>query len=248
MDKSIPKRQLRAKPQCLTRRNHSGIDPDSQRLWWQKASANPIGESIDTPLPARYACQAQLMDIVRGYEALSRPLRSPVVAIGNFDGVHRGHAHIFATARAHAHGGELVMLTFDPHPAKVLAPTLAPPLITPLSRKLELCADAARRMGVTSVHPVVCDLTDVKAPLAPAYDRILLDAPCSGLGVLRRHPEAKWRRQPTDAAPLAPSPPAALEGVRPGRGPGRASEGLARQRVRAGLDEPRSHRFGHPPG
>ncbi len=70
-------------------------------------------------------------------------------------------------------------------------------------RKLELGADSARRMGVTSLHPVACDLTDPRAPLAPLYDRILLDAPCTGLGVLRRHPEAKWRRAPADIVALA---------------------------------------------
>ncbi len=70
-------------------------------------------------------------------------------------------------------------------------------------RKLELCADHARRLGVTSVHPVACDLTDERAPLQPQYDKILLDAPCTGLGVLRRHPEAKWRREPGDARELA---------------------------------------------
>ena len=35
------------------------------------------------------------------------------------------------------------------------------------------------------------------------YDLIVLDAPCSGLGVLRRHPDAKWRLQPTDVPRLA---------------------------------------------
>jgi riboflavin kinase/FMN adenylyltransferase len=82
------------------------------------------------------------MDSFRSHTSLPRRLREPVVAIGNFDGVHRGHAHIFAEARrrAHAHGGEAVVLTFDPHPAKVLAPAFAPPLITPLARKLELIA------------------------------------------------------------------------------------------------------------
>src|SRR5437879_11763988 len=83
------------------------------------------------------------MDTFRGHTSLSRRLRNPVVAIGNFDGVHRGHAHIFQEARrlATGLGGESVVLTFDPHPAKVLAPTYAPPLITPLARKLELIAD-----------------------------------------------------------------------------------------------------------
>jgi 16S rRNA (cytosine967-C5)-methyltransferase len=71
------------------------------------------------------------------------------------------------------------------------------------ARKLDLGADLARRLGVTSMRAIACDLTDGHAPLAASYDRVLLDAPCSGLGVLRRHPEAKWRRQPDDARALA---------------------------------------------
>jgi 16S rRNA (cytosine967-C5)-methyltransferase len=70
-------------------------------------------------------------------------------------------------------------------------------------RKLDLGRELSRRLGVTSTTAVVCDLTDPAAPLAASYDRLLLDAPCSGLGVLRRHPEAKWRRKPEDRAELA---------------------------------------------
>ncbi|HEX9105369.1 MAG TPA: 16S rRNA (cytosine(967)-C(5))-methyltransferase RsmB, partial [Polyangia bacterium] len=70
-------------------------------------------------------------------------------------------------------------------------------------RKLGLAADLAHRLGVTSTTPIRCDLTDPSAPLAASYDRVLLDAPCSGLGVLRRHPEAKWRRTPDDVRALA---------------------------------------------
>jgi 16S rRNA (cytosine967-C5)-methyltransferase len=70
-------------------------------------------------------------------------------------------------------------------------------------RKLELCADHARRLGIATISTTACDLTDPRAPLAPTYDRVLLDAPCTGLGVLRRHPEAKWRRAPGDARELA---------------------------------------------
>jgi riboflavin kinase/FMN adenylyltransferase len=81
------------------------------------------------------------MLIARGIDKLERPLRDPVVAIGNFDGVHRGHAFLFAEARRLAKGGEAAVLTFDPHPAKVLAPSFAPPLITTLERKLELIAE-----------------------------------------------------------------------------------------------------------
>src|SRR6266511_892826 len=93
------------------------------------------------------------MDTFRGHSSLPRRLRNPVVAIGNFDGVHRGHAHIFQQARALAAGldGEAVVLTFDPHPAKVLAPAFAPPLISTPGRKLELIAAAG--MDAVVVEP-----------------------------------------------------------------------------------------------
>ena len=70
-------------------------------------------------------------------------LRGCAVAIGNFDGVHLGHRRLFELARerAEASGGRAVALTFDPHPVRVLRPQLAPPLITPLARKLELFAE-----------------------------------------------------------------------------------------------------------
>lgn len=53
-----------------------------------------------------------------------------------------------------------------------------------------------------------------------SFDRVLVDAPCSGLGALRRRPESRWRRQPGDLADLVPLQQqllaAALDGVRPG--------------------------------
>ena len=72
-----------------------------------------------------------------------------------------------------------------------------------LPAKLELARETAARLGLTRVRPVVCDLLDPAAPLAATYDLIVLDAPCSGLGVLRRHPDAKWRLQPADVPRLA---------------------------------------------
>jgi riboflavin kinase/FMN adenylyltransferase len=69
-----------------------------------------------------------------------QPLHTPVVAIGNFDGVHRGHQAIIAEAvrRAEEINGASVVLTFDPHPVSVLHPETPHSLLTTVDQKLEL--------------------------------------------------------------------------------------------------------------
>jgi riboflavin kinase/FMN adenylyltransferase len=66
------------------------------------------------------------------------------IAIGNFDGVHLGHQALFDVVRrdAGALGGPACALTFEPHPARLLAPDYAPPLICTPARKRELLAEA----------------------------------------------------------------------------------------------------------
>jgi 16S rRNA (cytosine967-C5)-methyltransferase len=60
------------------------------------------------------------------------------------------------------------------------------------------------RSGLSNVHPVVIDSEhDVKIKrLAGKIDRVLVDAPCSGLGTLRRNPDLKWRQSPQSVAEL----------------------------------------------
>ena len=73
----------------------------------------------------------------------------PVLALGNFDGLHRGHMKIIDRVRRRAgeRGGTPAAMTFDPHPSRVLRPDKAPPLLMTKEQKLE----ALGRAGMQGV-------------------------------------------------------------------------------------------------
>lgn len=83
---------------------------------------------------------SSVMDVVTDLRAIPNPLILPIITIGNFDGVHLGHQAIFRSLveRAQAIGGTSLVLTFDPHPLKIIAPERCPPLLTPTDKKLSL--------------------------------------------------------------------------------------------------------------
>ncbi len=93
------------------------------------------------------------MRLVRIEETAPLGWREPAVTIGNFDGVHRGHQALVrrVVERARASGGTAVALTFDPHPARVLAPERAPAALTTPAQKLELLS--ALGVEVVAVLP-----------------------------------------------------------------------------------------------
>lgn len=72
-------------------------------------------------------------------------------------------------------------------------------------RRLGLVGRACRRLRLRNVTTVERDARNDLQDLAPegGFDRILVDAPCSGLGTLRRNPDARWRLSPDDPAQLA---------------------------------------------
>jgi riboflavin kinase/FMN adenylyltransferase len=84
------------------------------------------------------------MEIILGIDHLKRPLTNPVVTLGNFDGVHLGHQKIFARVMEEAikMDGEAVVITFEPHPLKVLSPEHCPPLLTPFRKKMMLIEES----------------------------------------------------------------------------------------------------------
>jgi riboflavin kinase/FMN adenylyltransferase len=76
----------------------------------------------------------------------------PVLALGNFDGLHRGHLKIIERVRRGAaeHGGTPMAMTFDPHPPRVVRPDKAPPLLMTKAQRLE----ALKRAGIACVAVV----------------------------------------------------------------------------------------------
>jgi 16S rRNA (cytosine967-C5)-methyltransferase len=73
------------------------------------------------------------------------------------------------------------------------------------AKRLDALAPRAARAQVTSIHPIVLSGdNDARAKrLAGKIDRVLVDAPCSGFGTLRRNPDLKWRHGPVALAELA---------------------------------------------
>ncbi len=80
------------------------------------------------------------MEVFSSLDAIPANLTRTVLAIGNFDGVHRGHQEIIEKVRERARllGAQSVAVTFDPHPVRLLRPAQAPRLITPLPMRLDL--------------------------------------------------------------------------------------------------------------
>ena len=76
----------------------------------------------------------------------------PVLALGNFDGLHRGHLKIIERVRRGAgeHGGTPMAMTFDPHPSRVVRPDKAAPLLMTKQQRIE----ALGRAGIAAVAVV----------------------------------------------------------------------------------------------
>ncbi|QEG42953.1 bifunctional riboflavin kinase/FAD synthetase [Roseimaritima ulvae] len=90
--------------------------------------------------------------LIRSFDDLSDEARGGAVSIGNFDGVHQGHASLVEQLceAARRVGGPAVVVTFDPHPAAILRPEHEPARLTTVERRAELLA----RLGVQ--HVIVC--------------------------------------------------------------------------------------------
>lgn len=68
--------------------------------------------------------------------------------------------------------------------------------------KMKLIEENTARLGITIIEPVILDAAELDSRCREPADYILVDAPCSGLGVLRRRPEIRWRKQPAEIEEL----------------------------------------------
>ncbi len=119
------------------------------------------------------------MKLIRKLTELPTSLTRGALTIGNFDGVHRGHAVLMErlVEQARSVGGPAVVFTFDPHPAQLLCPEAVPPALTWIERKAELLAELGadaviafptdrRVLALTPedfFHQIVCDRLQARA-------------------------------------------------------------------------------------
>lgn len=110
--------------------------------------------------------------LIRDIQSMPETLRRGAVAIGNFDGVHRGHARIVEKLRSMSAkiGGAAVVFTFDPPPAAILRPENAPPPLTTPLHKAELLS----ALGVDAVIAYPTDLALLRLSPTEFFEEIVL--------------------------------------------------------------------------
>jgi riboflavin kinase/FMN adenylyltransferase len=123
------------------------------------------------------------VQIWRGVDDVPADLGRTVVSIGNFDGVHLGHAHVLRQARSTAARlgiATVVAVTFDPHPMAVLRPEHAPPTLSSIETRARLLEAA----GVDAILVLAFDRQIASWSPAEFIDRILVETLHAGAVVV----------------------------------------------------------------
>ncbi len=77
--------------------------------------------------------------------------------------------------------------------------------------RLKLLKATSEKLGISTITTRVADASEYHTQLYEKYDRVLLDVPCSGLGVIRKKPDIKWQRKPEDIESLVETQKMILE-------------------------------------
>jgi 16S rRNA (cytosine967-C5)-methyltransferase len=131
------------------------------------------------------------------------------------------HAFIEGMCVAQDEASMLVARLVEPAPGETVADACAAPgtktthlaqlmenrgrilAIDPQPERLARVQEAVKRLGISIVDTLAATAQESARTRAATCDAVLVDAPCSNLGVLRRNPEVKWRRRPEDLATAA---------------------------------------------
>jgi len=113
------------------------------------------------------------MRVFRSLESVPADAKGCVVSVGNFDGVHEGHRAVFRRNRsiADARGWKSAILTFDPHPTRVVAPERAPRLLTTIDQRLA----AIEHEGIEEAFVLAFDESFAHLSPADFVKRVLAD-------------------------------------------------------------------------
>ena len=99
------------------------------------------------------------MQVFESLEEIPKDFGPTVVSVGNYDGIHRAHQSLIYSIckRAKELNARSVLVTFDPHPTRILRPHGGPPLITPMQRKMEILRESS--VDAVVVLPFTRDLS-----------------------------------------------------------------------------------------
>ena len=181
--------------------------PFTVRANRQRTTRAALLEQLRARVPVATACRLAPDGIQLGRRG--NPTRDPAFLAGDF------------TVQDEA--AQLVVSLLDPQPGEQILDVCAAPggkttaiaerlggdgtvvAVDRHRRRLDLVRRAARRLGLAGIE---CVERDAAQPLGDEligrrFDRVLVDAPCSGLGTLRRNPDARWRLRPSDLPRLA---------------------------------------------
>lgn len=163
----------------------------------------------------------RLLDELRGAREAELCSYSPVaIRIGDGGGSEAVPAYAAGLFSLQGEASQVVSFLVDPQPGERVLDACAAPggkathmaelmdnrgeivAVDINARGIERLRRLARRLGLSIVRPTVTDVLTWH-PGEALFDRVLVDAPCSGLGTLREHPEIKWKRKPEDIAARA---------------------------------------------
>ena len=109
------------------------------------------------------------MEVVRDWRGLPEALQGATVALGNFDGVHRGHAHLIRTAHGARPGARLAVLTFEPHPRQLFRAEDPPFRLTLAAER----AEALAALGVQVLYEIPFDTEFSNLSAAEFVDQVV---------------------------------------------------------------------------